>query len=893
MKKDILKNVLSAVVGATIVISSITSLCFAAETPNKESEALNGKTEAAKLEFTEHGGGKFIYCNNSETVRRHHLADVSNPNPTYIMSNKNMTADKYTLYFSHLNRTEKRKLELEDRETNPEKEIEDSENPVLEVGFDIEMDVKFTANKNTKIKFTALGFEAQQPKNYYYMSRLINYEDSWGCMTALASYFKMPIYEQGDVLKYEPIRFQPVTAELKEGETLWLSKYIPNYSVVSWMKPVHLLCDFEILSGECDIDIAALKSTGTLKDRTQIADNPSDGRYYYDRQYKGIADTLPQVEAKLEYTVDDSIKDGTYLPVKIENSYTDGEHTVNTWITHLNAYDASKYIKKSCVNSDLIGFTYYDKTKPNGYGTEMVADKKDIVWQFDTYHSDLRNYSPKQSMYSPQNFVPNYKLQVGKYSTNVSCNLANYCVKEHYNLKVENEGDKTRYFKYNLATTANALVNVIDKNGEYTTPYLTAKGYDENRANEAMATVELKPHSITEFTIEVFLPINYPGGFENQFQITSTPIKLDFPQDMKQSSVKDMSFTGKEFFKFEGGELYTSADKVEWTKREISDLTRTVFASNYNNFEILYTKLGNVMRYKDFVETPSYYSGELQYRNKIYILDENYNIIKTTLFDEYPSAISFAADELFVKSGTKIYSTADGDTYIERPELVGYELPKDNGNGLKILMKEKDVFAISEGKEILPIKTLDGYVPPRFVEQLGPVFYYVEGKTVYVSGNGYVFQKLADCVNKVEVLNVIGNEIVVNNDERFEIPQFEREINIELDGQLLQLDSKPIMINDRTLVPIRQIFEALGAKVDWDNSAQRATVTMEDKTIKFGLNSQIAIVNKTNVMMGAAAVEKNSRIMVPLRFLAENLGYRVDWIDKSNTVRLTNRCFDS
>lgn len=892
MEKGFIKSIISTIVGAAIMVSAISCTAVAAKAENAKAESLGGKVEAAKLEFSEHGGGKFIYCNNSETIRRHHLADVSNPNPTYIMSNKNMTADKYTLYFSHLNRTEKREVELEDRETNPEKEIEDKENPVLEVGFDIETDVKFTAKKDTRIKFTALGFEAQQPKNYYYMSRLINYEDSWGCMTALASYFKMPIYEQGDVLKYNPVRFQPITAELKAGDVLWLSKYIPNYSVVSWMKPVHLLCDFEILSGECDIDIAAIKSSGTLKDRSQLADNPSDGRYYYDRQYKGIADTLPQVDAELEYTIDDSVEDGTYLPVKIENPYTDGEHTVNTWVTHLNAYDASKYIRKSCVNSDLIGFRYYDKTKPYGYGTDINSDLNDTVWKFDTYHSDLRSYSPQQSMYSPQNFVPNYELQVGKYSTNISCNLANYCVKERYNLKVENKGDKTRYFKYNLATTANALVNVIDKNGEYVTPYLVAKGYDETRSNEAMATVELKPNSVSEFSIEVFLPINYPGGFENQFQITSTPIKLDFPQDMKQDSVKDMSFTGREFFKFEDGELYTSTDKNDWTKREISDLTKKVFEGNYNNFEILATDLGNVMRYKDFVETPSYYSDELQYRNKIYILDENYNLIKTAMFDEYPSAISWAGGELYVKSGTKIYSTSDGDKYFERAELVGYELPKDNGNGLLILMKAKDVYAISEGKEILSLKTLEGYVPPRFVEQLGSIFYYAEGKTVYVSGNGYEFQKLADCVNKVETISIVGDKIVVNDSERFEITQFEREINIELEGQILQLDSKPIMINDRTLVPIRQIFEALGAKVEWDNSAQKATVMMDDTVISFGLNSQIATVNKANVMMGSAAVERNSRIMVPLRFLAESLGYRVEWIDKSNTVRLTNRSFD-
>lgn len=906
MRNKLFLKAASIIAGITITASGFFNTVYAADnskasltaSQNQAPEAslytsLDGKVTAPKLEFEEAGGGRFIYCNNSETIRRWHLADNSNPNPTYIMTNKGMTKDKYTLYFSHLNRTEKRETETEDLETNQSKVIADSENPVLETGFDIEVDVQFTANEDTSIKFTALGFEAQQPKNYYYMSRLINYEDSWGCMTALSSYFNMPIYEQGDVLKYNPVRFQPITAVLKKGETLWLSKYISNYSAVSWMKPVHLLCDFEILNGNCDINIAALKSSGTLKDRSQLAENPADGRYYYDRQYKGIADTLPIVNADLSYTIDDSIENGTYLPVTIENQYTDGENQVNTWVTHLNPYDAAKYIKKSCVSSDLIEFTYKDDSKSDGYGSGIMKNKNDNIWYFDTLHSDLKSYSPKQSMYSPSNFIPNYELDPTKYSTDVSCNLANYCVKEHYNLTVENMGSKTRYFKYNLATTANALVNILDENGKYINPYLIAKGYDESRPNEAMATVELPPNKVTEFTIEVFLPINYPGGFENQFQIVESGIKFDFPQDMKQGNVKDMNFTGKEYFKFENGELYTSTDsyKNEWTHRELNAYTRSVFEGNWNNFEILNTELGNVMRYKDFVETPSYYSGEIKYRNKIYFLDDSYNIVKTAEFNEFPSAISYAGGEVYVKAGA-VYSTADGENFRERPEYEGFELPKDNGNGLLVTMKEKEVYASESGAVPMPIKYLEGSTAPRYIEQMGSIFYCVEGKVINVSGNGYEFIKLGEAVNNITKLSVCDNQIIVNDTQRFDIPSFESEIQIALEDEILQLDSKPVLVNDRTLVPIRQIFETLGAEVTWDNFAQKATVKMRDKTIEFGLNTQMAKINGVSVMMGAAAIEQNSRVMVPLRFLSENLGFKVDWIQSANMVRLTDRVLE-
>ena len=61
---------------------------------------------AAELKFKPDGGGYFIYCNNNEYIRRSDLSDSSNPAPSYIMNNQNMTNGKYTIYFSHINHTE-------------------------------------------------------------------------------------------------------------------------------------------------------------------------------------------------------------------------------------------------------------------------------------------------------------------------------------------------------------------------------------------------------------------------------------------------------------------------------------------------------------------------------------------------------------------------------------------------------------------------------------------------------------------------------------------------------------------------------------------------------------------------------------------------------------------
>ncbi|MBQ7901263.1 MAG: hypothetical protein IJ365_04785, partial [Clostridia bacterium] len=160
---------------------------------------VSSSVHAADLKFTPDGGGYFIYCNNNEFIRRMDLSDNSNPEPTYIMNNLNMTNGKYTLYFSHINHTELTKsqkpIDSSDiKKMNLSQEQLDEFSEVIEAGFDIETDVLFRAETNTKIRITSIGFEVQKPLDYYYTNRLIRYEDSWGCLSAVADYMQRPIY---------------------------------------------------------------------------------------------------------------------------------------------------------------------------------------------------------------------------------------------------------------------------------------------------------------------------------------------------------------------------------------------------------------------------------------------------------------------------------------------------------------------------------------------------------------------------------------------------------------------------------------------------------------------------------------------------------------------------
>jgi hypothetical protein len=96
------------------------------------------------------------------------------------------------------------------------------------------------------------------------------------------------------------------------------------------------------------------------------------------------------------------------------------------------------------------------------------------------------------------------------------------------------------------------------------------------------------------------------------------------------------------------------------------------------------------------------------------------------------------------------------------------------------------------------------------------------------------------------------------------------------------LDSPPIIKNNRTLLPIRAVVEALGGTVGWDAMERRVTVSLGTTTIELWIGKSIAKVNGVDTPIDSANPKVvpeiiNSRTMLPLRFVTENLGCDVQW----------------
>ncbi|HWP98676.1 MAG TPA: stalk domain-containing protein [Syntrophomonadaceae bacterium] len=114
-----------------------------------------------------------------------------------------------------------------------------------------------------------------------------------------------------------------------------------------------------------------------------------------------------------------------------------------------------------------------------------------------------------------------------------------------------------------------------------------------------------------------------------------------------------------------------------------------------------------------------------------------------------------------------------------------------------------------------------------------------------------------------------------------------------VNSEVRQMDAAPINYEGRTLLPVRYVTEPLGAKLDWDETAQKVTVVLGDKTLELWMGKNTARVNGQEIMIDTSNPQvmpitiPPGRAMLPLRFIAENLGCQVDWNDATQEAILT------
>lgn len=166
-----------------------------------------------------------------------------------------------------------------------------------------------------------------------------------------------------------------------------------------------------------------------------------------------------------------------------------------------------------------------------------------------------------------------------------------------------------------------------------------------------------------------------------------------------------------------------------------------------------------------------------------------------------------------------------------------------------ILVSNSDTIISTTDGSDLEVSTKDYFVGNRYT--------YWTGKQCVLAGNYY----LATYEPKDFIKVIVRDEPVI-------------------------FDYAPVIVNGRTMIPARAVFEKIGADVSWESDTRSVVIEKDGKKIILSIGNNVATSNGESKILDSAPEIINGRTVVPIRFIAEELGMEVTWIDESKTILL-------
>ncbi|MCX8095537.1 MAG: copper amine oxidase N-terminal domain-containing protein [Caldisericia bacterium] len=218
------------------------------------------------------------------------------------------------------------------------------------------------------------------------------------------------------------------------------------------------------------------------------------------------------------------------------------------------------------------------------------------------------------------------------------------------------------------------------------------------------------------------------------------------------------------------------------------------------------------------------------------------------------------------------------------------------------------------------IKVIRDTIPPEFIIEYPTPWLVVYDKIIEIKGKGEIGGKLT--VNGEEILiredgkfdgrfelkkagtnvldfilidkagNTTRKSIGVIWNPRVKIELIIGKIEAKVNEYTKILDYPPFIYNNRTMVPLRFISESIGATVDWDSVVRIVTITIENseglkKILKLSPDSNVASLNGKPYKMDTSPIIKNDRVYLPVRFIMEAFGAKVEWRSLERRILIT------
>ena len=253
-------------------------------------------------------------------------------------------------------------------------------------------------------------------------------------------------------------------------------------------------------------------------------------------------------------------------------------------------------------------------------------------------------------------------------------------------------------------------------------------------------------------------------------------------------------------------------------------------------------------------------------------VSDNPGIISMLLNVSYDKS---AMELVNVKDEGKLGAPTHSDAYTANPYILYWhdDLATENHT-------ENGVYATLTFKVSDTAKTGNYEIKASYDKKLDGIFDYNLENVDFATVSGTIAVTGAAGGN--------GGEAVSGGDEET-TPAEPTEITVVINGKPLEFpDQKPVIESDRTLVPLRAIFEALGAEVDWDDETKTVSSKRGETTVSLAIGSVELYVNGEAKIIDVPAQIINDRTMVPIRAIAESYGCEVGWDGRTRAVIITD-----
>ncbi|GIP34030.1 copper amine oxidase N-terminal domain-containing protein [Paenibacillus sp. J2TS4] len=190
---------------------------------------------------------------------------------------------------------------------------------------------------------------------------------------------------------------------------------------------------------------------------------------------------------------------------------------------------------------------------------------------------------------------------------------------------------------------------------------------------------------------------------------------------------------------------------------------------------------------------------------------------------------------------------------------------------------------IKDGKIVLTSVVKNGGKSQRISARVTP--YTGDGKELAIQTNTNFTMDNRLYNLKMQIKETNASSVAVQfYDETGKQEIVKRGTLVTIDGKGLATEQPPVNLAGNVVVPMRAIFEAMGAGIEWDQETQTVTATRGSKEIKLQIGSDKAYIDGQENKLNVPAQLINNNTMVPVRFVSEALGAEVFWDNNSQTV---------